>query len=256
MLIVKSFATPVVWVLALLVLGLVLTRKTEKKRLFRAGRFLLWMALVLLGALSFDPVSNLLTYPLESRYRQPDPESLGKLDLIVVLGAGIYPPGHLRREAELAKHSYARFYYGVKTFRRSNAGCLVFAGGPREEGTQSEAETMKVMAVDLGIPAERIVTETQSHSTFENIANLTPLLPAGQGRRIGLVTSALHMRRSHGVFARQFPHDTIVPLPAHYAYDPTGWSPSSFVLSVGNLELSTMALHEWIGLAWYRLRDR
>jgi uncharacterized SAM-binding protein YcdF (DUF218 family) len=261
MLVLKSFATPVVWVLVLLLLGLVLTRTGRSRNAgfrasMRVGRFLLLLGMVLLVALSLKPVANLLTYPLECRYRQPSSEALGTLDIVAVLGGGIHPSCSLRQEAELSAHSYPRFYHGVRVFRQTNAGLLAFCAGPARTSTESEAETMKAMAVRLGVPTERILAETQSRDTFENIANLARLLPAGQGRRIGLVTSAIHMWRSQRVFAQQFPHDTIVPIPAYYAYDPTGWRVESIVPSAGSLEQSSMALHEWIGLLWYSLRHR
>lgn len=254
MLIVKSFATPMVWVLALLVLGLMLTAPGRRKRFFAAGRLLLFLGVALLLALSLKPVANLLTYPLESRYPRPGPEVLDRLDLVVVLGGGAIPAGPLRPEAELGKHSYPRLCQGVRVFRHSGAELLAFCGGPPRDGAESEAHVMKAVAVDLGVPEQKIVTEAQSHNTFENLAYLARVLPAGQGRRIALVTSATHMRRSHGVAIRQFPHDTIVPLPVHFTHDPTGWSQESLVPSAGNLERSTAALREWIGLLWYRLR--
>ena len=256
MFVLKSLSTPIVWVLVLLMLGLVLAWPGGRKRLFKAGRFLLLLGFVLLMALSLRPVANFLTYPLESRYQPPSPETLDKLDVVVVLGGGMYPSGCLRREGDLGKYAYPRFCQGVRIFRQSDAKLLAFCGGPREKGTESEAEIMKAIATDLGIPEGRIVVETQSRTTFENVANLPRLLPAGPGRRIGLVTSALHMPRSHGVFVWQFPHDTIIPIPVFYTYDPTGWSERSLVPSASNLEQSTVALHEWIGLLWYRLHNR
>ncbi len=256
MLVVKSFTTPLVWALVLLMLGAALTRPGRRKRLFAAGRLLLLLGIVLLAGLSLRPVANLLAYPLESRYPQPSPETLNQLDVIVVLGGGMHPSGALRREAELDQFSYPRFCQGVRVFRQNNAGLLAFCGGPPWLGAESEAETMKTIALHLGVPAERILTETQSHNTFENLAKLAPLLPPGQGRRIGLVTSAMHMRRAVGVFAGQFPHDTVVPIPVDYSYDPIRWIQRSFVPSVRNLEQSSNALHEWIGLLWYRLRHR
>ena len=99
MFIVKSFATPIVWVLLLLVLGLALARKRQRNRLFAMGRLLLLTGTVLLLALSLSPVANFLTYPLESRYRSPAAEDLDRLDVVVVLGGGTYPSGHLRQEA-------------------------------------------------------------------------------------------------------------------------------------------------------------
>jgi uncharacterized SAM-binding protein YcdF (DUF218 family) len=256
MLIVKSFATPIVWVLALLVLGLILTTRGRSKRLFVAGRLLLLMSVVLLTALSLNPVADLLTYPLESRYPHASPQGVGELDLVVVLGGGTLPAGPLRPQADLGKYSYPRFYHGVRIFRQSHAPLLAFCGGPPRPGAQSEAQLMKSMALHLGVPEEKIVAEIRSHNTFENLAYLAPLLPAGRNRQIGLVTSATHMRRSHEVAVRQFPDDTIVPIPVHFTYDPTGWSQESIVPSARHLERSTVALHEWIGLLWYRLRHR
>jgi uncharacterized SAM-binding protein YcdF (DUF218 family) len=212
--------------------------------------------LVLLVVLSLHPVANWLSYPLESQYRMPPPEALRGLNLVVVLGGGSLPAGYLRQEAELGWYSYPRFYHAVCVFRDSHAGLLAFCGGPPREGAESEAQIMKTMALRLGVPEDQILAETTSHTTFENLANLARLLPPGQGRRIGLVTSALHMRRSCKVFAGQFPRDTLVPIPVHCTYDPVGWSQGSFVPSAGNLEQSTAALHEWIGLLWYALRHR
>jgi uncharacterized SAM-binding protein YcdF (DUF218 family) len=256
MLIVKSFATPMVWVLLLLVLGLVLARKGRGKRLSMVGRLLLLTGTVLLWVLSLSPVANFLTYPLESQYRSPPAQALDRLDMVVVLGGGIHPSGHLRQEAELSKFTYPRFYHGVRVFQQNHASLLAFCGGPDREGGESEAETMRAMALSLGVPEGRIVAEETSRTTFENIANLARLLPAGQGRRIGLVTTAIHMRRSCGVFQNQFPGDTIIPIPVYYTYDPAGSFLGNFVPSSGNLEKSSVALHEWIGLVWYKVRGR
>jgi len=261
MVVLKSFTTPMLWVLVLLVLGLILTHQTRRRNpkprvSMRVGRFLLLLGLALLVALSLNPVANLLTYPLEARYPPPSPEALGTLDVVAVLGGGVRPSDSFRPEAELTVHSYPRFYRGVQVFRQTNAGLLAFCSGVGRAGGESEAETMKTLALRLGVPAERILAETQSQNTFENVANLARMLPAGQERRIGLVTSAIHMWRSYRVCAQQFPHDTIVPIPAYYAYEPTGWRVESFLPSAGNIERSTMALHEWIGLVWYSLRHR
>jgi uncharacterized SAM-binding protein YcdF (DUF218 family) len=256
MLVVKSFATPMVWGLLLLVLGLVLARKGRGKRLSMVGRLLLLTGTVLLWVLSLSPVANFLTYPLESQYRSPSAQALDRLDVVVVLGGGVHPSGCLRQEAELSKFTYPRFYRGVRVFQQSHASLLAFCGGPDREGGESEAETMRAMALSLGVPEDRIVAEETSRTTFENIANLARLLPAGQGRRIGLVTTAIHMRRSCGVFQKQFPGDTIIPIPVYYTYDPASSFLGNFVPSSGNLEKSTVALHEWIGLVWYKLRGR
>jgi uncharacterized SAM-binding protein YcdF (DUF218 family) len=256
MVIVKSFTTPLIWVLVLLALSLILTRPGRKKRLFAIGRWSLLIGTVLLFASSLNPAANVLAYPLESQYQFPPAEILETLDMVVVLGGGTSPPGPLRPQAELSRHSYPRFYHGVRVFRQSHAQLLAFCGGPIREGVVSEGETMKAMAVGLGVPEEKILAETTSRTTFENITNLRRLLPAGQNRRIGLVTAAIHMRRAYGVFCRQFPDEIVVPVPVQATYDPRGWDYRGLLPNANNLDRSTMALHEWIGLVWYKLRGR
>ncbi len=256
MVVVKSFTTPLIWVLVLLALSLILTRPGRRKRLFAIGRLSLLIGTVLLFAFSLNPVANVLAYPLESQYQPPTAEVLETLDVVVVLGGGAYPPGPLRPQAELSRYSYPRFYHGVRIFQQSHAHLLAFCGGPIREGVVSEGETMKAMAVGLGIPEEKILTETTSRTTFENITNLSRLLPAGQNRRIGLVTSAVHMRRAYAVFCRQFPDEIVVPIPVQTTYDPRGWDYRGLLPNANNLDRSSMALHEWIGLLWYKLRGR
>jgi len=256
MVIVKSFTTPLIWVLVLLALSLILTRPGRKKRLLTIGRWSLLIGTVLLFAFSLNPVANVLAYPLESQYQFPTADVLDTLDIVVVLGGGAHPPGPLRPQAELSRYSYPRFYHGVRIFQQSHAHLLAFCGGPIREGVVSEGETMKAMAVGLGIPEEKILAETTSRTTFENISNLSRLLPAGQNRRIGLVTAAVHMRRAYGVFCRQFPDEIVVPIPVQTTYDPRDWDYRGLLPNANNLDRSTMALHEWIGLVWYKLRGR
>lgn len=251
--VVKSIATPIIWILALLVGGLLLSMLSKRKLLQKAGRYSILLGVLALLVLSLNPVSNLIAYSLECRYAPISAEDLGALDVLVVLGCGVHPSGGLRAEAELDGPAYSRWYNGVITFRESNAGLLAFCGGRSWKDTESEAEVMKAMAVRMGVPANKILIETESRDTGENAAGLAELLPAGQRRRIGLVTSATHMLRSEKVFKKQFPNDVIVPIPVNYTYAPLHWTPGSFVPNVTALVKSTVALHEWIGIIWYSL---
>lgn len=114
---------------------------------------------------------------------------------------------------------------------------------------------MKAAAVYMGVPSEDILTETQSNNTMENAVRLAELLPPGDKRCIGLVTSATHMLRAEKVFRKQFPEYTIVPVPTNYMYYKTVWSANQTIPSAGAFEQSTIAIHEWIGILWYSLRN-
>lgn len=155
---VKSLATPVIWIL--LLLGLVLTRSGGRKRFFRAGRALLLLGSALLAALSLRPVTNMLTYPLESRYRPLAPGGWANSIQSSFWRGGSRPSRCLPHKTDLGTYAYPRSCQGVRIFRNSRAGLLAFCGGPHEDGGESEAEA-------------NIVKETRSHTTFENTGDLT-----------------------------------------------------------------------------------
>ncbi|MEN6427654.1 MAG: YdcF family protein [Phycisphaerales bacterium] len=254
MTLIKSLATPLGWALLLLAAGLILTRFRRSGRRFRVGWYCLLAGTLILLVFSLDPVANLLTYSLECRYQPPSAEVLKTLDVVVVLGGGAYPSGGLRREPDLSRYAYPRLYRGVEYFRNSSAAVIAFCGGPPRPGAENEADIMQAMAVALGVPTERTVVEPHSANTMMNAIGLAEILPEGEGRRIGVVTSAMHMMRSKRVFEQVFPQDTIVPLPVHFMYDPAPWITPKITPKVSHFEKSTMALHEWIGILWYAVR--
>lgn len=247
-------ATPIGWVLCLIVLGLTLGRRQERKRLCFFGRFLIIAAALVLYLFSIPAISDRLLYSLESQYRQPDVEALSSLDLVVVLGAGYHPSGGFRESAEPSGLGYARVFGGVKAFKKSGAGALAFCEGWRDDARESGAEVMKAFAIELGVQEDKIITEDKSHNTMENTTELKKLLAPKEQRNIGLVTSALHMPRSERVFRQVFPGDTIVPIPAGYLYTPQTRFLKSIIPSAIALETSTKAIHEWIGMLWYTIR--
>jgi uncharacterized SAM-binding protein YcdF (DUF218 family) len=247
----KSLATPTLWITALLVLGLVFSRLKRRKICAKAGWWLVLAGAMMLLTFSLMPVANMLTYSLERRYTPPSQNVLESLDIVVVLGGDFYPQGGLRREAELSGPSYSRVYTGVRAFRLGGASLLALCGGPSE---QPEADVMKAMAVYMDVPEEQILTERRSDNTMENAACLAELIGTGHGRQIGLVTSATHMLRAERAFKKHFPDDIIVPVPTHYTHAAVIRFPSGIIPSVKALHRSTVALHEWVGILWYSVR--
>ena len=144
----KSIATPIVWVLALMFLSLILTRKLPKKLRYKLGRFSLFLGMCILLLLSIKPVSNVLVYSLECQYQLPD-KSLSTLDVVVILGGDIYNSGGFRQYPEAGGVTYSRLFNGVRIFKQSGARTLALCGGNPLQSTESEAEVMKSLALEL-----------------------------------------------------------------------------------------------------------
>ena len=248
-------ATPIIWVLSLITLGLVLELRQQRKKYLIKGRILIILAGLVLYLFSIPAISNLLLYSLESQYHQPDIEYLSSLDLVVVLGAGYYPSGEFRESAEPNGLVYIRIFGGVKAFQNSDAETLVLCGGgDNDSDYETDANVMKTLAMELGIQEDKIIIEDKSRNTMENATNLKKLLPPQKQRKIGLVTSALHIPRSARVFRHVFPDDIIIPIPVGYCYTPSKRFLSRIIPSSSALQTSTEAIHEWIGMLWYIIR--
>jgi uncharacterized SAM-binding protein YcdF (DUF218 family) len=100
----------------------------------------------------------------------------------------------------------------------------------------------------FGIPVRW--TEERSMSTEENARFSADILARENIQRIILVTHALHMRRASTMFSdRQL---EVVPAPADFLGDAQLTWRDVLPGSEG-LRLTTSALHEIVGLAWYRI---
>jgi uncharacterized SAM-binding protein YcdF (DUF218 family) len=242
----KSLATPIIWVLIFMFISLILIMRPTKKNRFKLGKYALFLAICILFLLSNELVSNLLVYYLECQYKLPSEDILSDLDMMVILGGGINISGGLREHAEARGLTYARMFNGVRAFKLSGAKKLALCGG--------SAEVMKELALELGVEESKIITETRSHTTMGNATELANLLPPAEQRRIGLVTSALHMLRSEKTFKKQFSNDTIVPIPVNYTFFPKWYYPRYWIPSASTLLKSNNAIHEWIGIVYYSIR--
>ncbi len=177
-----------------------------------------------------DPLGRWLGAPLV------EPADLVPAPVIVVLGAGI------RSTGRLSATSRERVRHGVALLRAGLAGTLVLSGGPRRPGRPPVAPALAALARELGAPPEVLQVEDRSSRTAENAAFVAALLGASDVREILLVTTPLHMRRARRCFER---HGLRVhPAPIETPADEES----------GRASLLSQALHEWLGLTYYRLR--
>jgi len=251
----KILTNPVVWILASLFLGIILSSMARKKKLRSMGRYSILTGTLLFMLLSSPLVADLLSYSLEKSYRFPEVQNLTRLDVIVVLGGGGVPAIGLRTEPELARRAYPRLYHGVRLFQAGCADQLAFCGGTLGGGNSiTESQIMRDMALQMGVPGASIITEGTSQTTQQNVANLAKILSKKPIHRIGLVTSATHMRRSERVLQHYFPGVAVVPIPVNFQYNPPVLRLGYFIPHSRSLEESHEALHEHIGFLWYRIR--
>lgn len=113
---------------------------------------------------------------------------MNKADAIIILGhrlePGCKPSEDLVRRIDTA----------VEHWKETNAPIVMPCGGITPPHDKTEAEVMREMLIERGVPEEIIHLEDKSRITIENIMNALALL--GTDKKVALVTSDYHVERA------------------------------------------------------------
>ncbi|MEZ5639410.1 MAG: YdcF family protein [Burkholderiaceae bacterium] len=244
-----SFAIePLFWVMALLAGGLL----ASSCRRPRTGRALGWLALLALIGACWTSGPEALVRALESRHPKPVGIDMEQQVGIVVLGGALSHPSLWENHQEVGLNEQAeRMTEAVALMRQYPHLRLLFTGGIATVSATgaSEAERARVFFTAMGVDPARVVYEDRSRNTYENALYSAGLPGVDKRQPWLLLTSAFHMPRSMGVFGRV--GWNVTPWPVDYrttAHD--SWFDFSLHYGPG---LWKLALHEWLGIAAYRL---
>lgn len=168
----------------------------------RRGRRLLLVAGLWLTVWSLPVVSESLRGAWEARAGERMLDRLPPAAALVVLGGGVsgaLPPW--RPDPDLGA-SADRLWHAARLYHAGKAPVVVLSGGVVRTGGGSEAQAMRQLLQNLGVPDAAIWLEDQSADTAGNAERVVRLLRARGIERPLLVTSALHMPRAVREFAR------------------------------------------------------
>ncbi len=243
--VIKSLLLPPTLNFFFILAGYLLLRKLKW-----LGQLLILTGLLSLLLLSLRPVSYLMIQGLERYPPLPVPVQLQDEKAIVVLGAGINENSpEFGRSTESAR-GIQRLQYAAFLFEQTALPVLV-SGGYVHSNKVSEAAVMS-QTLQNSFDVATVWQEQQSGNTAENALYSAELLQ-GQGvSTIYLVTHAWHMPRALMMFEAQ--GMDVTPAPIQAATRPEYWLPRTYLPSMDALVESHLALHEYLGLLWYRLR--
>ncbi len=200
---------------------------------------------------SIHPVSNKLSFFLEKKYLLSiDQKNIDKIDMVVVLGASLIGNQYLN-ETLLSKQGASRLLHAIQVFRKNDSKYFICCG--KGAFNPTEAEVLAINAQRLGVPKDKIKIDPNSKNTREHAIEVNKIF-SNKKHRIGLVTSAYHMKRSEREFAKYF--NNIVPLPSDYLYTYPSSLVSLFTFFPNSncLYKSCVAFREIIGFMWYSIR--
>jgi uncharacterized SAM-binding protein YcdF (DUF218 family) len=225
--------------------GLWLTTANSRRRR-NGGVWLAAMSLLGLLVLSLPVVGRALMAPLE-----PHPpiaaKQLQQVQAIVILGGGTYFDAPEYGGDTVGPATLERLRYGARLARTSRLPLLVTGGAPW--GGRPEGELMReVLEGDFGVKVRWI--EAASRDTTENAASSATTLKAAGISRIALLSHGWHLPRAIPLFENQ--GFEVTPAPMGFSVAPSAGWPD---LLPGDLGTSRVALHEYLGLLYNRLRN-
>ena len=255
--IISAFLSPLLISFLLSFLGLYLLWFTTKQK---AGKILVLVGLVILTLFSYGIISNRLLRPLERRYEAfeirsssavPETEDESTIRFVVVLGGGHTSDSELPLISQIGKDSLVRLIEGIRIYRKYPGAKLLLSGGAVFDPV-SEAEIMARVAREMGVPERDIILESKSQDTRDEALFIKPIVG---NEPFALVTTASHMPRSMALFKKL----GMNPIPApvgHSIKDRQGLSPTFLFPGTGGIRNAEMAIHEYVGMIWAKLRGQ
>lgn len=240
-----AFVQPLTFLCLLALAGLALRLRWKA-----LGQGVINTALCLIILLSLLPVGPALSAWWEYRY-PPQAEIPKGLDGVVVLG-GAFESYLSRETGQLsANGQIERLFCFVEIAKANPDAKLVFSGGSGDilNPDAREADDAAAFFRLVGLRGRDIIYEDRSRNTYENVIYTKDMLKPAASEKWAVVTSAVHMPRSMGIFEKA--GWRVEPYPCDFNTDGS----AGFFTRMPNAAANISALHtvfrEMLGAAVY-----
>jgi uncharacterized SAM-binding protein YcdF (DUF218 family) len=214
----------------------------------RLARWLISVAALLMLALAMPAVAGTMLCALERGLPTTPPP--GKPPgAIVILGGDVGHTGGPQPGAIAGPLTLERVRAGAALQRKTGLPILVSGGVVGDDPPPVAVVMRQSLTQDFQVPVRW--TEDHSDDTWENARDSAAILHAAGIDSIYLVTNAWHEPRALMAFAPTGITVTAAPTPLDRPPTPIV---SDFLPRVSSWVTSYLALHEWVGRAWYALR--
>jgi uncharacterized SAM-binding protein YcdF (DUF218 family) len=242
------FVDPLAILLLLLLIVFLLLRRGR----LSGARRLLGLVVTVMLLVTVLPVGEWLLYRLEQRF--PALALPAKVDGIIMLGGAQQPRLTAAYKQPALNGAAERMTTFLALARRYPEAKIAFSGGSGDpfHPELHEGLTVRLFLEQQGFDPERVIYESSSRNTYENIVNSKQMLRPQDKEVWLLVQSAADIPRAMGVFHRL--GWRITPVPCDYNALGWNWLPSLSITQT--FALLEHAMHEWAGLLVYHWTDK
>jgi uncharacterized SAM-binding protein YcdF (DUF218 family) len=217
----------------------------------RAGRAMLAAGLGGLVLFAIPAVSMSLLFALEAGLPLIPPPADPPAAIVVLSGDEEERMVGGQRQFDVGDLTLARERAGAALARRTGLP-LLLTGGHIHDYAPALADMMaRSLHDDFGLTAKWL--EVRSRDTWENAAFSAAILRENHVGSVYVVTDAWHMRRALIAFRHTGIDATAAPV---LISPPVRLLAENFIPGTKPWETAYLALHEWVGCAWYAWRAR
>jgi uncharacterized SAM-binding protein YcdF (DUF218 family) len=241
-------AMPLSIVFFLLIYGLLLKRPKRGKAIIAGAVILLYL------------ISNTLLVNKALNWWEPRPVNMSELkrpyDVGVLLSGGLMDSNHPAEDHAVLGKRGDRVLQTYLLYKAGKIKKILITGTSADqlmrEG-KGETQMAAALMVQWGVPAQDILFEEKARNTRENAKFSAQILNAKfPGGKYLLITSAFHMRRSAGCFAKAGIQAATFPADFYGGYYELQFQ-DMFIPDAAALAAFSMLWHEWIGNIVYKV---
>ena len=225
----------------------------------RAGLWLLAAGACLHLVWLCSPLAEIVIWSLEVQYPPLVQPAAVALDRIVVLaGYGETHPA-IPVTSQVSSHTLCNLVEGLRLYHQRPGAKLLLAGGRLRPTDQPVAHIMADLVRALGVPADDILLEGHSQTTYENLLYVKALLGT---QPFVLVAAACDLPRAMAVGHKLGMAPVAAPACIwtlqHYAAGVSvrGVMDAMRTPSPERVARLQWAFHEYVGLLWYKMLGR
>jgi uncharacterized SAM-binding protein YcdF (DUF218 family) len=180
--------------------------------------------------------------------RIPRREPAGAPVCLLVLGGGFEADVTRVRGGVEFNQAGERYMEALRLSRLHPQARIIVSGGDGSltGGYEDDFTVMKRLARDFGLEEARLLPETGSRNTFENMVNSAAIMKREGLSECLLVTSAFHMPRALGMARKA--GVAVRPWPVDYRTDGRTTLGIDLTEPTSNAQKTATALREWLGL--------
>ena len=176
-------------------------------------------------------------------------------EAIVLLSGGASPPTDFLPETRPTCDTLRRCRAAAQLYHTEPCPIIACGGSVNTNPeTDKLAHVLQEELVRMGVDENDILLEESSLDTYHNAVEAKRILDEQGWSRVVMVTDGTHLVRAQMCFTKR--GADVIPAAAHYATLRAPYRVADFLPSTDGVNIASAALHELVGIVWYKIRGR